>query len=76
MIFHSDDSNDDITKEWGFGIFEYVIGDEEVDLDSYLDTDRYCISLKNPYQFHIIVDDVIAGLLLSMSYQIIQVTKD
>ena len=43
IIFHTNNSNDDITKEQSLAIFEDVVGYEEVSPDSYLDKDFYLI---------------------------------
>jgi hypothetical protein len=55
MLFHPDDSNDEITKGRAMAIFEDIVGPEEDKRDSDMQTDGYRIILKNPTQFDLIV---------------------
>ena len=75
IIFHTNNSNDDITKEQSLAIFEDVVRDEEVSPDSDLDKDCYLIILNNPAHFHISVDYIIAVTLFFMDSHILQLKK-
>ena len=72
IIFHTNNSNDDITKEQSLAIFEDVVGDEEVSPDSDLEKDCYLIILNNPAHFHLSVDYISAVSLFCMDYHILQ----
>ena len=76
MLFHPDDSNDDVTKERALAIFENVIGQEEDEQDSDLQTDSYRMNIKNPAQFQRVVDYVSAGASFRMASRIVQMTRD
>ena len=76
MLFHPDNSNDDVTKERALAIFEDVIGQEEDERDSDLQTDSYRMIIKNPAQFQLVVDYVSAGASFRMASRIVQMTRD
>ena len=75
IIFNTNNSNDDITKEQSLVIFEDVVGDEEVSPVSYLEKDCYLIILNNPAHFHLSVDYISAVSLFCMDSHIIQLKK-
>ena len=75
MHFHPDDSNDEVTKERALAIFENVIGQEEDEQDSDLQTDGYRITIKNPAQFELVVDYVSAGASFRIASRIVQMTR-
>ena len=75
IIFHTNNADDDVTKEQSLAIFEDVVGGEEVYPDSDLDKDCYLIILNNPAHFHLSVDYISAVSLFCMDYHILQLKK-
>ena len=77
MLFHPDDSNDDVTKERALAIFGNVIErGEDNEQDSDLQTDCYRMSIKNDAQFLLVIDYISAGASFCMASKIVQMTKD
>ena len=76
MLFHPDDSNDEVTKERALANFENVIEPAEDEQDSDLQTDGYRVILKNPAQFQLVVDYISVGASFRMASRILQMTGD
>jgi hypothetical protein len=56
MLFHPDDSNDEVTKERALAIFENVARQKEDEQSSDLQTDVYHMIIKNPAWFQLVVN--------------------
>lgn len=76
MLFHADDVNEGVSKERALAIFEDVIEPGESEQDSDLQTDRYRIQIKNPAQFHLVVDYVSVGASFRMASEILRMTRE
>lgn len=80
MLFHLNDSNDEITKEHALNIFEDVINRLEAnaiaDDDNDFVADRYRIDLKNPAQFNLIADYLSVSASFRMTSRILMMTKE
>ena len=76
MLLHPDDSNDEVTKERALAIFEDVIGPDEDERESDMQTDGYRVIVKNPAQFQLVVDYVSVGASFRMTSRIVQMTRD
>ncbi|CAH0488744.1 unnamed protein product [Peronospora farinosa] len=62
-------------RERALAIFEDVVGPDENAHDSDLQTDRYRIVIKNPIQFHMIVEFVGVGASIRMAFRFLHMTK-
>ena len=76
MLFHPDDSNEEVTKERALAIFEDVLQPIENADNSDLQQDRYRFIVKNWAQFDLVVDYVSVGASFQMASLIVQMTKD
>ena len=81
MLFHPDDSNDNVTKERAMAIFELIDGldeeqDEQQDDNSDVcQSDCYRMSVKNPAQFGLCIDYISIGSSCRQVSKTIQMTK-
>lgn len=66
MLFQPEDNNNDITLERALSIFEQVDGVPQ----------SYRIHVRNPIQFHLVVDYVSVGASFRMASYILRMTKE
>ena len=76
IFFHSDDANDEKTKDRALAIIEDVVGPKENEQGLNLQTDRYRIVIKSTIQFCIIVGYLDGGALFRMAARFLHMTKE